>query len=453
MTFALYLGGALALSATAVLAFGTALEFERRWHRLMVPGLYLLLILLNTFIPTLILGRDLSSPSEFVAPGAVGKWIWRLLIVTAFGMCVLRIMAGAFSRENRAAGGAALLVAFAVYFLTGIVLSSTLGAHPQFRHYVYYAPLLFCAVYASRTHDPEIAVRFAKVGLFIFLAASWIVTVVAPEMAVERYYRSWIPGVTWRFWGLAGHANAMGQLALVYLLLTLHQPFERRWLHHLGLLLGVAAFLAAQSKTAWGAAALALPSLLMLRSGAWRVAALSLAGVGAVVSGALLVLLILGVSLEGLEDTRQGYEALTLTDRDQVWALAVREWMRNPFFGYGIAMWDWDSAFTQQNGIDIYSAHNQFLQELSRAGAVGFIGLVVYLGTVSLYALRAHRASRGLSVALLLLVLISCMTESPLSIDSLFAGGAFGRGAGLTLAHLLLFHLALSYGSDLGRRS
>jgi O-antigen ligase len=84
------------------------------------------------------------------------------------------------------------------------------------------------------------------------------------------------------------------------------------------------------------------------------------------------------------------------------------------------------------------SAHNQFLQTLSVAGTVGLVGLVVYLGTLVRYAIRAARPSRGLSIAILVLVLLRCVTETPLSLDS-FLSGAF-------VTQLLLFHLALAYG-------
>jgi len=76
-------------------------------------------------------------------------------------------------------------------------------------------------VYASRTQDPETAIRFAKSALLIFLAASCVVSVVAPELTIERNYPSLLPGITIRFWGLESHANSMAPMALVYLLLAM----------------------------------------------------------------------------------------------------------------------------------------------------------------------------------------------------------------------------------------
>jgi len=436
MTETLYISATLALSAAAVLALGTAMEFEQRWRRLMVPALYLL-ILINSCLAPLLSGRDILSPDGLARPSAAGKWFTRMVIVSALTICAARMLAAGFSRENRGTRGGVLFVAFCVYFLTSAVLTSALGTHPEFKHDQYYVPFLFAAVYASRAQDPELALRFAKVGLFIFLLASCLVSLVAPELTIEPNYHSWIPGVNFRFWGLETHANSMGPLALVYLLVALHQPFERRWLQRLGLILGVGVLLLAQSKTTWTAAAITVPLLLVVRSGAWGAAAFSLLSLGGAIGALMLLLPALGVSLESLSETQQGYEASRFTGRDVIWDLAAQEWMRNPLFGYGITMWN--DAYRMQIGMDhAVSAHNQFLQTLSVAGTVGLVGLVLYLGTLVRYAIRAARPSRGLSIAILVLVLLRCVTETPLSLDS-FLSGAF-------VTQLLLFHLALAYG-------
>src|SRR5207249_3535465 len=215
-------------------------------------------------------------------------WIMRLFVLTALMICVARLLAAAFSRENRGTGGGGLLVAFGLFFLTNTVLSSTLGTHALVKHEQYYVLFPFLAVYASRTQDPETAMRFAKSALLIFLAASCVVSFVAPELTIERNYPSLFPGVTIRFWGLETHANSMAPVALVYLLLAIHQPFERRWLQWLGLVIGVAVLVLAQSKTTWAAAAITVPLLVVLRSRAWGPAAFSLLALGVLVAVALL---------------------------------------------------------------------------------------------------------------------------------------------------------------------
>ncbi len=230
--YSIYIGAALLLCVAAVLALGTAMEVEGRLRRLMIPALYALILLYNCIAPILT-GRDLYAPVLLAAPSGVGKWFMRLFLLTALTACVARLLAAAFSRENRGAGGGGLLVAFGLFFLTNTVLSSALGTHPLFKHDQYYVLFPFLAVYASRAQDPETAMRFAKSAFLIFLAASCMVSFVAPELTIERNYASLFPGVTIRFWGLESHANSMAPVALVYLLLAIHQPFERRWLQRL----------------------------------------------------------------------------------------------------------------------------------------------------------------------------------------------------------------------------
>ncbi len=441
MIEALYISGALAFSAAAVLALGTALELEGRLRHLMVPALYVL-ILVNCAAAPLLYGRDLFALGQLAAPSAAGKWFTRLIIATVLAICLARMVAAAFSRENRGARGGALLGAFLLFFLTNTVLAGALGTYPEFKHDQYYVPFLFAAVYASRTQDPELSIRYAKAALLFFLGASCIVALVAPDIAIERNYRSWLPGVTIRFWGLETHANSMGPLALLYLFLAVHQPFDNRWLQRLGMALGIGVLLLAQSKTTWSAAAIAIPLLLVLRHGIWRAAAFSLVGLGMLAALALLFAPALEEPLGALAQSEAAQDATGLTGRDIIWSVAIQEWMRNPLFGYGISMWD--EAYRMQIGLDhAVSAHNQFLQALSVAGSMGLIGLLAYLGALGYYAMRGARASRGLSVALLVLIGLRCLTETPVSIDS-FLSGAF-------VTQLLLFQVALAQGANTRR--
>src|SRR6266480_4005372 len=167
----IYASGALIFSVAAVLALGAAMEAEGRLRRLMVPALYALILLYNCIAPILS-GRDLYALGLLASPSGAGKWFLRLALLTALTVCVARLLAAAFSRENRGAGGGGLLIAFGLFFLTNTVLSGALGTHPEFLHEHFYVLFPFVAVYASRTQDPETAMRIAKSALLIFLAAS-----------------------------------------------------------------------------------------------------------------------------------------------------------------------------------------------------------------------------------------------------------------------------------------
>src|SRR5205085_2043701 len=177
-----------------------------------------------------------------------------------------RMLAAGFSKENHGMGGLVLCLAFCLLYFTNTVLSSAFGAQPSFVYYLYYAPFFFLAVFVSRGQGPELTVRFLKLALLGFLAASLVLALVAPDLTIQRWYDGRLPGIDFRFWGLDRHPNAMAPMALLYLLLALHQPFERRWLQRLGLVAGLAVLFLTQSATTWTAAAIALPTLLILRS-------------------------------------------------------------------------------------------------------------------------------------------------------------------------------------------
>ena len=63
-----------------------------------------------------------------------------------------------------------------------------------------------------------------------------------------------------------------------------------------------------------------------------------------------------------------------------------------------------------------YHAHNQFMQSLSAAGAIGVIGMVTFTLTLGIYAWRAAGASSGLSLALFSFVFLRGVTEVPYAI-------------------------------------
>src|SRR5438034_10911186 len=111
----IYASGALIFSVAGVLALGAAMEVEGRLRRLMIPALYALILLYNCIAPILN-GRDLYAPVLLAAPSGVGKWFMRLFLLTALAVCVARLLAAAFSRENRGSSGSGLLIAFSLFF-------------------------------------------------------------------------------------------------------------------------------------------------------------------------------------------------------------------------------------------------------------------------------------------------------------------------------------------------
>jgi O-antigen ligase len=197
----------------------------------------------------------------------------------------------------------------------------------------------------------------------------------------------------------------------------------------------------AQSKTAWVAFLLCAICMIAVRHGPgmWRRLGDPREGAFGIVvclAGMLLAIGLLGVVLfadlgaqvTDFSETAQGAQLISMTGRDQIWAVALEEWHQNPVFGYGPSLWD--DAFRQSIAMpNATSAHNQFLDTLARSGTVGAVGLVIYAVVLLVMSLRYARATGGLSLALFVSLALLSISEVPLIL--------LGYGTEL-FAHLLL---------------
>jgi O-antigen ligase len=130
----------------------------------------------------------------------------------------------------------------------------------------------------------------------------------------------------------------------------------------------------------------------------------------------------------GFLDTQQGAQLMTLTGRDQIWAVAIEEWQAHKVFGFGPSLFDYDYRM----GVGIPNAtngHNQFMDTLARSGTVGAIALVGYAIVLLVLSVRYARRTGGLSLALFITLALRSVSEVPLLL--------FGYGTEL-FAHLLL---------------
>ncbi len=114
----------------------------------------------------------------------------------------------------------------------------------------------------------------------------------------------------------------------------------------------------------------------------------------------------------------------SLTARVEIWRVALEAWQDNFWFGYGPAAWE--TEFRLQVGMAYaYSAHNQVMQSISVGGAVGLVSLLVYLVTITYLSYKTVEQSHGLTVALLALISLRGITETPLDTDTLLSGELF----------------------------
>ena len=438
-----YLCITLLLTLLVVASLAVALHAERRWGTWFVPAI-MPLMALGIAVSTLFSDRELVFAEKRIdliaGRSGSGTAILQLITLSILSLAAAKLIGNFLRRENLPeAPGTPLAVALLVYIVAGSFLPSAFGTVPTFVHTLVYPALVFSAAWAARRDAPEATVRATKVTLYAMMVGSLAAAVVVPDISIQPDYQSLIPGLTFRLWGLGSSPNSIGPMALLVAMLEYLYPTRLRWLRAPLLLATAVVFILAQSRTVW----LALPMVLAILGwyrwvrgrGLKPALVVALACIGAA-SAALTALLFVDVLAlwERFADTQLGATTTSLSGRTGIWDVALREWLRNPLFGYGPAIWgpDFRTAIGMQYAV---SAHNQFLQTLSSAGTLGFLALLAYLRYLIPAAVRMAPATRGVSLALLGMVLFRCLTETPLSMTGIIQGDA--------LTHFLLFAIAL----------
>jgi O-antigen ligase len=161
----------------------------------------------------------------------------------------------------------------------------------------------------------------------------------------------------------------------------------------------------------------------VLRGDRFKAAVISALIVIAACIGALLVFYA-ATSSERLISHLESIGLFSFTGRTAIWAITWEEFVKSPITGYGPSIWD--PEFRVERGIYFAGqAHNQFIHVLGQAGLLGLIGILIHLGVMLYFALTRRSIDRGLAIALLLMLLVRCWSESPLRLGALMGWDAF----------------------------
>lgn len=403
-------------------------------------------------LTTLLSGRDLSQnytdlhASVEVVRHPIIPWVQRIVSLLLVAAAMERVLS--HITQHRHLPAPVLTWALVFYWLSTVAAPAVFGSHPHLSHeYLYTLMLGFAGVLASAQERDKI-IGASRDALFLFMLAGVVLIPVMPTLVLDASYtQGLLPGIP-RLGGLAPHPVALGMFAQIALLLLWYRPFKRRWFNFAAWVLGLSVLFFAQSKTAWTAFILCSIAMLAVRHGPnlWRRLGDPKEGafgivvcVGVMLAAAGLMVLVLvvdvGTHLTDFMDTAEGAQLVSLTGRDQIWAVAIEEWQSNRLFGYGPLLWDWDyrSSIGMMNAT---SAHNQFMDTLARAGTVGATGLVLYALVLLVLSVRYARASGGLSLALFLAIALRSVSEVPLLL--------LGYGTELVTHLLLIVTLASS---------
>ena len=321
-----------------------------------------------------------------------------------------------------------LFLAFVCLWLTTALAPAMLSAHPELSHEYFYCLFIGAGLILMSGASGHRLVCDARSAIVIFVLCGLIVIPIKPSMVLDLgYSRGIIPGVA-RFAGFASHPVSMGLISAVGLLCWFTERYEKSWQNAAALTVLVLGLFLAQSKTGWIAAFTsmaimrAFSDLRGLVTDPWRashrffwmaviavVMAIATIFVGLTVSDVLLS------KLTSFSHSASGAQLMSLTGRDVIWAAALQEWRAHPVFGYGPSLFD--EYYRILIGMPFAAhGHNQIVDTLARSGSVGAFGVIVYYIMLTYWSFRVVRLSRGLSVALWMLVTLQCVSEIPLQL-------------------------------------
>jgi O-antigen ligase len=421
---------------------------------------YLLLLTVSASVATVIFsGRVLSFRDEalmIASEANVGSTITaKLLLVVVIGCSVALCVAWIFNFKNyktrfdrflkrglKAPND--LTLAFMAYYLAFSVLPILFGQRYYFHINLVYPFFTYLALFLWARLSSADPVTVAKQGLYLIVFSSLIAAIIAPQLVMQPGYVGLIPGFDLRLWGMTSHANTLGAVASMLLMLELAEPSAKAWLRMSILAAGGLALVLTQSKTS--IAATFVGFLIIL---GWRLLTRAnernmsgkdrslipigmfgglFASVAAI--GALAVFLDMGIlaSLENQLGNRAVAELATATHRTTIWNTAIEAGLESPLFGQGAGFWEFENRL--RLGLSgATSAHNLFLQTFSRSGLIGLAGLMVFLYFLIQYSMRAAKPTQGGSIAILVVLLMRSMFESNIQFNSVIAGEFFVMAA------------------------
>lgn len=444
--------------ATIVVYLAILVEISKVNVKSWYPLIFHLLVF--TFaVSTLLSGRILTSEMSALfseaqdtsSSGAV-VWINRLITISILAISIERIFRFILVSSSRVTSNGYLFWTFIAFAVCNVFLNGAFGTHPNFSHRAIYPIFAMLAAFFVAKTDVETVITNVKVSLFIFLLLSAIVCLLKPTLALQTNYIGIIPGFHYRYWGLSAHANSMGPMVIAFLLCLWFVPFKTVSINKFAWVLGVLSLLITQSKTSFsiGLVCIAIVAFTWIKTSSsedvkqrnanFVYLVLSLFLMALLILSALLIFTDVDRTINVFLGSKQGAELLSLTGRDRIWEIAINEWHHNIWFGYGPSMWDVE--YRTQIGMNYaFHAHNQFYQSLGNAGLLGVSTLIMYVAALVVAGVKSAKASKGLSLAFVALLIIESITEVPLSLNDLLGHDFF--------IHLLTYMICAGYAEQI----
>ena len=390
-------------------------------------SMLVLLIGLGTILITILSPRDISMGDtytlETVQTHPTADNVGRVFAGIILAISLYKIFS-VFQQGKVPRSGSEIYIGYLLFFICSVLIAAIVG-HGAFDIRFLYAPIILTAVYVTRPISTAQLLFLGKLILLIYIYGSLLAAVLAPSWALMGTNTSILPSVDTRLFGVSSQANQLGPLVAAYIVIELLLPV-RSILRTVHLAAAFLVLIWTQSKTSWLFVLLTLIYLVFIkieralfptsssRKGFAKFVFYSLGIAVSMISVAVLIYFDPMNSSIGVE---------SLTGRTVIWAITLNAWSDNPVFGYGLGLWDID--FRNQYGLPFAGqAHNQFIHTLGSSGLVGLFGLLIYLGVMAKRALKISKTN-SVALALLFLIVVESMTETPLRNGDILSGFFF----------------------------
>jgi exopolysaccharide production protein ExoQ len=417
---------------------------------------YLMLLIVSTSVATIVFsGRVLALMDESLMVSSeadTGSTVYtKLLLAAVIGCSVALCVAWVFNFKNYKTSfdrfgkrgmkaPTDITIAFMVFQVAFSILPIFFGERYYFHVNLIYPLFVYLALFLWARLSAVDPVIVAKQCLAWIVFSSLIAAIVAPQLVMQPGYIGLIPGFDLRFWGVTSHANTLGAVACMLLILELAEPSTRPWLRTTILAAAALTLVLTQSKASIVAAFVGISIIfgwrLLNRTHEVIVGSKHGSSVPIVLVGSLIVSIaaigafaifldtdMLG-ALRSQLDARAVGTLSTATGRTLIWNAAIEGGLQSPLFGQGADFWGIENRLRLGLG-GATSAHNLFLQTFSRSGLIGLAALLVFFYFLIRYSIRAAKPTRGGSLAILAVLLMRSMFETSFQLNSVLAGEFF----------------------------
>jgi O-antigen ligase len=315
-----------------------------------------------------------------------------------------------------------LIIALSSFYFFNFVFGYAAVDSMGFSANIFYSFWLFFAITVA---PPEVVPRLvdaAKIGITCVIALGIAIIPIDSNIVIQHgYTESWIQ-IPYRYFGLASHANGLGALALVLLMLEFMKPSKNKKIKLTMLFCGAFGLLMSQSKTAWGVGVASAALVVVTQAGRVQIRPFFAAILSPIIIflSSFLWLLFFDSDFGGVVASSVSEDAASLTGRVGIWQVALDAWSSNPVLGYGPSIWGED--FRMANGMPFaFHAHNQFLQAASTSGTLGVITYLLYFSAMAYRLLMSSSATRGVGLCFLAMLIIRSVSEVPFAMNNVLS--------------------------------